>query len=89
MTLFNQFDFDTPQLAQFISRTPTLKAHDKAHVVIDDDAVTVITDCDRCNTNDWGTLIIKILFRESNFRLSSLPWLRTPNGWTFYVHLPL
>jgi hypothetical protein len=77
ITLFNQFDFDTPQLAQFVSRTPTLKAHDEAYVVIDDDAVTVITDYDRRTTNDRGTLIIKFLFIGSNFRLSSLPWFST------------
>ena len=32
---FHQLKFDTPQLAQFISRTPKLKAQDRAGVVID------------------------------------------------------
>jgi hypothetical protein len=33
---FNQIDFDCSQLAQFINRTPTLRARDNAHVKFDD-----------------------------------------------------
>jgi hypothetical protein len=77
ITLFNQFDFDTPQLAQLIDRTPVLKAHDEARVVINDGTVKVITCCDRPSTDDRGLLIIKKFFREPNFRLSCLPWLST------------
>ena len=32
IAFFNQIDFDTPRLAQFIHRIPTLRALDKAHV---------------------------------------------------------
>ena len=35
ITFFNQIDFDTPQLAQFINRTPTLRKRD-AHVLFSD-----------------------------------------------------
>ena len=38
---FWQNAFDTPQFAQFISRTPTLKALGKAHVAFGDDTATV------------------------------------------------
>jgi F-box-like len=70
ITLFYRFDFDTPQLAQFISRTPTLKAFDSAHVGIGDRAVKILTG--------WPELlIIEIFFREPDFQLSSLPWVST------------
>ena len=39
ITLFNQIDFDTPRLAQFINCTPTLRSLDEAHVQFDDDYV--------------------------------------------------
>jgi hypothetical protein len=38
---FFQLIFDTPQLAQFIDRTPQLKAHDEAWVVFSDSGATV------------------------------------------------
>ena len=39
ITYFHQLIFDTPNLPQFISRTPCLKAHDEASVVISDSGV--------------------------------------------------
>jgi hypothetical protein len=74
ITLFNQFDLDTLQLAQFITRTPTLKAHDEAHVVIEDGAVKVIKGYDQ------GLLTIKIFFGESDFQLSSLTRVSTSSS---------
>jgi hypothetical protein len=71
VTLFNQFDFDTPQLVQFISRTPTLKAHDEAHVIIDGSTVKTILQS-RTTGYDRGLLNIEILFGESDLQLSSL-----------------
>ncbi len=41
VTFFNQIDFDTPLLAQFISRTPTLKASNEASVFFHDSAVSI------------------------------------------------
>jgi F-box-like len=35
ITFFNQIDFDTPRLAQFINCTPTLRVRDGAHVSFD------------------------------------------------------
>jgi hypothetical protein len=40
-TFFNDIDFDIPQFTQFISRTPTMEAFDKATVVLSDDGVTI------------------------------------------------
>ena len=37
ITFFGQSVFDTPQFAQFITRTPKLKALEKAHVIFDED----------------------------------------------------
>jgi len=42
ITLFHQLILDTQQLAQFISRTPNLKAHNEAHVTFLDGAVQVL-----------------------------------------------
>lgn len=67
ITSCDQFHSDTPRLDQFISRTPTLKLHDEAHVIIDDGAAKVmLTD------HDLGLLTIEILFGDSDFQLSSL-----------------
>ena len=41
ITLFNDIVFDTPQLTQFISRTPTMEALEKAHVTFDGNAAAV------------------------------------------------
>jgi hypothetical protein len=38
----NSIDFDCPRLAQLINRTPTLRAHDKAHVQFDDCSTNVV-----------------------------------------------
>jgi F-box-like len=61
---FNQIDFDTPRLAQFINRTLKLKAHDKARVLFRDDFVLVGLLP--------GNLQIEILCREPDWQLSSI-----------------
>ncbi len=40
-TFFNQIDFDCPRLAQFIDRTPTLRALNEAHVQFNDSTANV------------------------------------------------
>jgi hypothetical protein len=40
-TFFNDIDFDVPQFTQFIGRTPTMEAFDKATVVLSDDGATI------------------------------------------------
>ena len=54
ITLFNQIDFDTQRLAQFINRTPKLGKCDEVHVKISDWSVHVL----------FGTLEISIHSRE-------------------------
>jgi hypothetical protein len=41
ITFFHQEIFNSPQLTQFISRTPNLKAQDEAHLVFSDSEVSV------------------------------------------------
>jgi len=41
VTFFNQIDFDTPLLAQFINRTPTFKAPNEASAFFHDSAVSI------------------------------------------------
>jgi len=65
---FDQMDFDAPQLVQFIRRTPIFKAHDDAHVVIDEGAVKVIL----LSQTSPEILITEFSFGESDLRLSSL-----------------
>ncbi|KAI0272197.1 hypothetical protein BGY98DRAFT_1099858 [Russula aff. rugulosa BPL654] len=65
---FFQLIFDTPQLAQFIDRTPQLKAHDDAWVVFSDSGATVSLPRaigDRC-------LELGISCRQIDWQLSSL-----------------
>jgi hypothetical protein len=65
ITFFHQLIFDTPHLAQFISRTPKLKAHDEAHVIFSDSDVWVTLPFSR-------RLELRISCRQSDWQLSSL-----------------
>jgi hypothetical protein len=69
ITFFNQVVFDTPQLIQFINRTPKLKALRKARVVFEDDAARVKFSS---RTSRYGELKVRILCRELNGQVSSL-----------------
>jgi hypothetical protein len=60
---FNQIDFDTPRLAQFINRTPKLGKRD-ATVLFDDDSASVILSP--------GNLWIGISCGEPDWQLSSI-----------------
>jgi hypothetical protein len=62
ITFFHQLIFDTPQLAQFISRTPNLRAHDEAHLSFNDFAVVVF----------YKELELGISCTKSDWQLSSL-----------------
>ena len=64
ITFFHQLIFDTPQLTQFISRTPKFKACDDSQVQFLDDHVQV-------SKADWA-VILKISCTQSDWQLSSL-----------------
>ena len=68
---FNQIDFDSPRLAQFINRTPKFRACDEAHVQFDDRAVEVNLTY-RIHESDSAAFRIKISCREPDWQLSSI-----------------
>ena len=69
ITFFNQIDFDCPRFAQFINRTPTLRARDEAYVQFDDDTASVKL---RYRASKFGVdnLLISISCREPDWQLS-------------------
>jgi len=69
ITFFNQIIFDTPQLFQFISRRPTLRAPEEGHIAFDHRAIFAKF---RSQTSDYGVLTVRILCRASEWQLSSL-----------------
>jgi len=77
ITFFNQIIFDLPQLFQFISRTPTLKAPEKGYITFNYDAVRVKFSS---QTSDRRVLGIEILCTESEWQLSSLEQVCTSSS---------
>jgi hypothetical protein len=69
ITFFNQLIFDTPQLFQFISRTPTLRAPKEGHITFHSTAIDVEISS---QTSDYGELSVRIPCTESEWQLSSL-----------------
>ena len=72
VTFFNQIIFDTPQLFQLISRTPTLRtlgAQEEAHIEFSLDTVTVRFPS---QTSHSIVLRVSILCTASEWQLSSL-----------------
>jgi hypothetical protein len=69
MTFFNQIIFDTPQLSQFISRRPTLRAPEKGRIAFSSDAIVVYF---LSHPSDHGILSVKIPCTASEWQLSSL-----------------
>jgi hypothetical protein len=74
ITFFNQIVFDTPQLVQFISRTPTLKLLEKARVLCDASAARVELTS---RTTGYGYLEVKISCRELDWQISSVEQICT------------
>ncbi len=68
---FNQIDFDSPRLAQFIDRTPTFRARDEAHVQFENSVVNIeLTN--RTHQSGFTTSRIGILCRKQDWQLSSI-----------------
>jgi hypothetical protein len=68
ITFFNEIIFDLPQLFQFVSRRPTLKAPAKGHIELDYGAIVKFSS----ETSDDGVLTVEILCTSSDWQLSSL-----------------
>ena len=71
ITFFNQIIFDTPQFIQFISRTPTLKALEKAWVNFEGDAA-IVDLSSHITTSFEPPLRVRISCKELDWQLSSL-----------------
>jgi hypothetical protein len=71
ITSFNQIDFDTPRLAQFINCTPTFRALDEACVEFDDSVANVSLAYRTSEFNSY-VLEIEISCREPDLHLSSV-----------------
>ena len=74
ITLFNDTLFDTPQSLQFISRTATSRAPEKAYITLRDDAAGINLSS---QTPDRGRLHVEILCRGLDWQLSSLEQICT------------
>jgi hypothetical protein len=70
--LVNRIDFDYPRLAQFINRTPTLRACDEAQVLFSHIAINVVLEY-RTPVTDYH--LIEISCSISNRQLSSVELL--------------
>jgi hypothetical protein len=66
ITFFHQLTFNTPQLTQFIGRTPKFKTHE-ARVVFSD--LDVLVDLPQASE---GALDLRVRCRQSDWQLSSL-----------------
>jgi hypothetical protein len=79
ITFFNQIDFDTPQLVQFISRTPRLNAVEIAHLRFRGGAagVGLLSLMDEQKAY-YQPVKLEILCRELDWQVSSLEQLVTP-----------
>ena len=69
MTFFNDIIFDAPQSIQFITRTPALRALEKAHITLWDLAANINF---LSRTSGFGELGVKILCRELGWQVPSL-----------------
>jgi hypothetical protein len=66
---FHQTIFDTPQLFQFISRRPTLRAPEKGHISFRLSAIIVTF---LSQTSDYGVLSVEFPYTASEWQLSFL-----------------
>jgi hypothetical protein len=71
ITFFNDIDFDSPELIQFISRTPALGVYDEAHLTFHNHEALVRLR-PQTEPSDDRMVKVKILCQVSNWQLSSL-----------------
>jgi hypothetical protein len=69
-TLFNDIEFDTPQLTQFIGRTLTVNAFEKARITFEGDAATV--GLSSLTSGNYEKLEVNILCSELDWQVSSM-----------------
>ena len=76
ITFFNDIDFDTPELTQFISRTPILRVYDGARLIFED-RKAIVRLLPQPRPYDDRTVQVTILCQVSNWQLSSLAQIST------------
>ena len=69
ITFFNQLIFNTPQLFQLISRTPTLRTPKRGYITFGSDTIRVRFPL---QTSEYGVLSVQIRCKASDWQLSSL-----------------
>ena len=72
LTFFHQLIFDTPQLGQFISRTPKLKVFDEARVIFSYSGAKITLE-----GRDSQWLVLEISCGQSDWQLSSMAQIFT------------
>ena len=76
-TFFNDIDFNTPELDQFIGRTPTLGACDEARIIFHSREALVRLRQFQPEQSDDRMVEVKILCQVSDWQLSSLAQICT------------
>ena len=76
MTFFNDIDFSTPELIQFISRTPTLGVYDEASLIFND-REAIVRLLPQLEPSHEREVQVKILCQMSDWQLSSLAQICT------------
>jgi hypothetical protein len=69
ITFFNQINFDTPQLFQFISRRPTLRAPEIGHIAFNFNFEAIIVKFLSLES-EYGVLSVQIPFTAEEWQLS-------------------
>ena len=69
MTFFNQISFETPRIIQFINRTPSLKALEKAHVAFANGTARIKLTS---QTPEYREINVIIACKEFDWQVSSL-----------------
>jgi hypothetical protein len=83
ISLFHQLIFDTPELTQFISRTPTLEVHDQAWVEFFDLYVRVTFP----KRSSGYHLALKVTCRRPEWQLSSMAQICTSFFPQSFIHM--
>ncbi|KAN0126550.1 hypothetical protein V8E52_000190 [Russula decolorans] len=76
-SFFNDIDFNTPELNQFINRTPTLGAYDEARLIFGSGGAQVRLCQFRPERSDHRMTEVNILCQVSDWQLSSLAQICT------------
>jgi hypothetical protein len=82
LTFFNKLRFDTPELAQFIERTPTFREHDEACVEFYDSCASVTLS--QANSH---RLHLRVSCRPSDWQLGSLAQVCTSSFPQALIHM--